>query len=392
MYKSKPVIIVLGTRPGAIKLLPVYKALKQAGIPTLLCATFQHDHLLQQVLDTFNVSPDITLNIMLKNQDLFYLTSAILNKLKEVYLQLNPQLIIVHGDTTTTFSAGMAAFYLKIPIAHLEAGLRTGKKYAPFPEELNRIYLSHIATYNFAPTALNVANLLREGIDQKSIFCVGNVVVDALLWINKQIKNGSITIDEKITKQLNLCKQNKQKIIVLTAHRRESFNGGLLNIFNTIKKFLLDHKDVFVFFPVHPNPNVLQALKESGLDKLTNIYCSQPLGYKELIHLITESSWIMTDSGGIQEEGISIGKKILILRDVTERVEGVWEGLCHLVGTNPRLIEQGMNDLYHSNTSTSETNTIYGDGQTCKRIVTILKPKLNYPPLTKIENLQKIIM
>lgn len=373
---KKPIVIVLGTRPGAIKLIPLYLALKEAGIPTALCATYQHDEMLQQVLDLFQVTADFRLNIMKLDQDLFYLTSSIITGLKSIFTKINPLLVLVHGDTTTTFTAALAAFYLKIPIGHLEAGLRTGDKYSPYPEEINRKFVTNVATYHFAPTSLNVANLLHEDIDRSSIFCTGNVVVDALNIIRNKIQSGELIIDKKLHEIMISCKQQKKKTILLTAHRRESFDGGLVRIFKTVKKFAQEHDDLFVFFPVHPNPHVLQAVKESGIDELENVYCSSPLMYKDLVYLVLSVDWIMTDSGGIQEEGMSIGKKVLILRDVTERIEGVWEGLGELVGTNEQKIFEGMTKLYSQKTTTTPTN-IYGDGNACKRIVSILETQLN---------------
>lgn len=374
---KNPIIIVLGTRPGAIKLIPLYLALKEAGMPVLLCATYQHDEMLQQVLDLFQVTPDFRLNIMKADQDLFYLTSALLTNLKTVFAKINPSLILVHGDTTTTFTAALAAFYLKIPIGHLEAGLRTGNKYSPFPEEINRKFVTHVATYHFAPTSLNVANLLQENVDRNLIFCTGNVVVDALNSIKKKIESTELIIDKKISEIMSSCKQQKKKTILLTAHRRESFDGGLLRIFTTVKKFAQKHDDVVVLFPVHPNPHVLQAVKDSGIEELKNVICFPPIAYKDLVYLILTVDWIMTDSGGIQEEGMSIGKKIIILRDITERIEGVWEGLGKLVGTNEQKIFECMTEFYALETTLTPTN-LYGDGQACKRIVSILKSTLQF--------------
>ncbi|QQR48660.1 UDP-N-acetylglucosamine 2-epimerase (non-hydrolyzing) [bacterium] len=371
--KRPVVVVVVGTRPGAIKSMPVYLALKKAGVPTVLCATFQHEGLLQKVFDLFNVEPDIKLNIMKKDQDLFYLTTTILEKLKVVFQELNPDLVLVHGDTTTAFTAALAAFYLKIPIGHMEAGLRTGDKYSPFPEEINRKFISHIATYHFAPTALNVGNLLAEGIDRKGIFCTGNVIVDALTMIRQRIESNSIKLDQSILEKLAYCKKMNLKPILLTAHRRESFDGGLMRIFTTVKKFVQKHPDLFVFYPFHPNPNVLTALESSGIKELENIYCCPPLEYTDLIHLILSVDWVMTDSGGIQEEAISIGKKVLILRDITERIEGVWEGHAELVGTDEKRITHGMTMYYNAPLQKMTPTFIYGDGNASQRIVTMIK-------------------
>ncbi len=373
----KSIVIVVGTRPAAIKLVPLYQALKKANIPTTLCATFQHDELLQQVFDIFQVTPDIKLNIMKKDQDLFYLTQIVLEGVKNVLNRIQPQLTIVQGDTVTAFASALAAFYLKIPVGHIEAGLRTGDKYSPFPEEIYRKSISSFASYHFAPTSLNIGNLLAENIDRKSIFCTGNTIVDSLQWVEQQITNGSITIDSSITETVISLKKNKQKIILLTAHRRESFNGGLQEIFMSVKDFAATHDDVSFIFPAHPNPNVQKAIQQTGLNALENIIIIPPTEYKELIYLIHSADFVMTDSGGIQEETMSMGKKVIVLRKVTERIEGVWEGLGILVGTNKKLIANAMQKLYNAPNEKIVRRSIYGDGKATQRIVTIIKDLLN---------------
>ncbi|MCK4517489.1 UDP-N-acetylglucosamine 2-epimerase (non-hydrolyzing), partial [Candidatus Babeliales bacterium] len=370
---NKPIIIVIGTRAEAIKLIPLYLELQQAGHFVLLCATSQHAELLQQVCDIFNVTPDFNLDIMKANQDLFYLTQTVLEKTKQVYLQTNPSLVIVQGDTTTTMASALAAFYLHIPIAHVEAGLRTGNINTPFPEEMNRKVVGQIATYHFAPTPFSTANLLSEGVNRNNVFCTGNTIIDALALIQEKIKNKLVSIDEKLKKQIASCKENKQKIVLLTAHRRESFGGGLLRVFESMKLFAQRHKDVAIFFPAHPNPNVQQAIKESNIKDEANIILLKSLLYKDLVYLLTQSNWVASDSGGIQEEAVSLGKKILVLRDVTERMEGVWEGTEILVGTNQELIMQNMEKLYQEKKIKTHTSSVYGDGHACNRIVRILE-------------------
>ena len=374
--KMKPILLVVGTRPGAIKSIPLYQALKKTTIPTFLCATFQHDELLQQVFDIFRITPDISLKIMKKDQDLFHITTSVLEKMRDVYLKIDPELVLVHGDTATAFASALAAFYLKIPVGHLEAGLRTGNIYAPFPEEVCRKYISTIASYHFAPTSLNVGNLLAEGIARDTVFCTGNIIVDALEWIQQEIESGAIALNPIVTQKVLACKQNGKKLILLTAHRRESFDGGLLRIFNSIKKFAQQHDDLFIFYPVHPNPNVQAALEQAKLHEVPSIYLSQALAYQDLIYLILSSAWVMTDSGGIQEEAMSIGKKVIILRDVTERIEGVWEGLGMLAGTDENLITKYMSEFYLLPNTDAQATTIYGDGKASARIVSILKTKL----------------
>lgn len=372
---EKPIVLVIGTRAEAIKLIPLYLRLKEEHLPALLCATSQHSELLAQVCTIFNVVPDFNLDIMKKNQDLFHVTEAVLSKTKEVYLQTNPCLVIVHGDTTTTMAAALSAFYLKIPIAHVEAGLRTGDMNAPFPEEMNRKVVGQIATYHFAPTAFSTANILAEGVKRENVFCTGNTIVDALQLIKGKIENGLLPIDTELKQQVLSCKKNKQKIVLLTAHRRESFNGGLLRVFSAMKQFAKMHKDVSLFFPVHPNPNVRLAIEESNMGEESNILLLPSLGYNNLVYLLINSDWVASDSGGIQEEAVSLGKMVLVLRDITERWEGVWEGSEILVGTNEDLILSNMEKLYKKKLANTPSS-VYGDGRACERIASILKNKV----------------
>lgn len=371
------ILLVVGTRAEAIKLIPLYLEFKKEGIDCLLCATFQHSDLLQQVFDIFKVDPDFNLNVMIENQDLFYLQNTILIRLKEVYEKVKPKLVLVHGDTTTTMSAALAAFYMHIPVGHVEAGLRTGNMQSPFPEEMNRKLVGQIADYHFAPTAFSTANLLSENISREKVFCTGNTVVDSLFWMRKQIYLGNITIDEILKNQVLQAKEQHKKIILLTAHRRESFNGGLLKIFKSMKKFADSHDDVLIFYPMHPNPNVLDAIQESKILESKNIYSTTSLLYKDLIYLLLNVDFVATDSGGIQEEAVSLGKHVLVLRDVTERLEGVWDGSEELVGTNEKLILSSLEKCYHLQNLNKNESLVYGDGNSCKRIVSILKIKLN---------------
>ena len=376
-HTDQPIIVIIGTRAEAIKLIPLYLSLKKAGLPTLLCATFQHFELLEQVCSIFHVTPDFQLNVMKKDQDLFYLTQIILERTKQIYLETNPSLVIVQGDTTTTLASALAAFYLHIPVAHVEAGLRTGNMQAPFPEEMNRKVVGQFAQFHFAPTAFSTANLLSEGVKRENVFCTGNTIVDALNLIQDKIKTKQISVDPKLKEQIESCKKNKQKIVLLTAHRRESFDGGLTRVFSSMKQFVQNHQDVTIFFPVHPNPNVARAIDEAGIRDEKNILLLEPLLYKDLIYLLTQCDWVASDSGGLQEEAVSIGKRILVLRDITERWEGVWEGTEVLVGTNPDLILENMENLYQMTDRALPPSTVYGDGKACDKIVRILKEKLS---------------
>lgn len=373
---ERPIVVLVGTRPEALKLLLLHKKLQAEGFPSLLCSTEQHSDMLHQVFKIFNTRPDISLGIMKPNQDLIDITSSVLIKFKEVLITLNPKLIIVQGDTSSAFAAALSAFYLKIPIAHVEAGLRSGNMHAPYPEELNRTIISKIADYNFAPTALNCANLLNEGVVREKIFCTGNTIVDSLFWIKNKISSGQIKVDKNLVEKVEECKKLNKKIAVLTAHRRESFGGGLLQIFKCIKKFAQNHKDLFIFYTLHPNPNVLKEFEKSGLGELENIFVSNPMEYTEIVYLLTNASFVITDSGGIQEEAMSLGKRVIILRDVTERVEGIWEGLGRLVGTDELLINEGLQAFY-SDDFQSKASTIFGDGKSVEQICNILKVKLH---------------
>jgi UDP-N-acetylglucosamine 2-epimerase (non-hydrolysing) len=383
----KPIVVVVGTRAEAIKLIPVYCAIKSAGMNVVLCGTYQHADLLEDVFTIFDVKPDYNLGIMKAGQDLFHVTTSVLEKTKSVYKEVDPCLVIVHGDTTTTMSAALAAFYLHIPIAHVEAGLRTGDMYSPFPEEMNRRLVGQIATYHFAPTALATANLLSEGVPRENLFCTGNPVVDALFLIRKKIITGEIIPNPELQFKVDECKRNKQKIILLTAHRRESFDGGLERIFKAVKSFAQIHDDVFVFYPRHPNPNVTHAIESSGLKSTHNIMITDSIPYTDLVYLLTSANFVATDSGGIQEEAVSLGRHVLCLRDHTERQEGVWEGLERLVGTNEEKIIDGL-EYFYKQSAAPRASSVYGDGRACLRIVSILKEKLSlYDVASKNKNI-----
>jgi len=377
----RPIILIVGTRPEGIKMIPLYKKLKQANIPTSLCSTMQHDELLSQVFDIFDVKPDFNLAIMRQGQDLFYLTQSILQKTKEVFKKINPSLVLVQGDTTSTMAAALAAFYLKIPVGHVEAGLRTDDIMQPFPEEVNRRMVSLIAKYHFAPTAHSAGQLLAQGINQNDVFCTGNTVVDALKIIQEKISLGKLSIREDIKKLVDTCTKKKKKIILLTTHRRESFDGGISRILQSVKDFLQENDDVFCFYPFHPNPHVIQEIENSALSEIKNIYLCEPVSYKEMVHLISNSNLILTDSGGIQEEAVSLGKPVLVLREKTERAEGVWAGLAKIVGTDEIKIKNYIKK--YINYERKNIQNIYGDGYASDRIVEILQENMPQNSLRK---------
>ena len=368
---GKPIIVVVGTRPDALKLILLYQLFKQAGIPTLLCSTQQHKQLLDDVFTLFDVKPDITLDVMRENQTLDYLTAAILQKTSAFFSSVAPRLVIVQGDTTTSFAAALAAFYLKIPVAHVEAGLRTGNLAAPFPEELNRIFISKLSSFHFAPTPTNVLNLLKEGVPGDTVFCVGNTIVDALHHITEQIKQNALPIDPVVKKIVKQSTSEHKRLVLLTMHRRESFDGGIARVLKTIKSFAQEHPDVLFFFPTHPNPNVQQAVADTNLASQGNVICHTPLQYTDLIYVLTATSLVITDSGGIQEEAVSLGKPVLILREETERIEAIWENLGILIGTNEQKLKTALID-WIGKPVRSQQKFLYGTGDTCKKILQIL--------------------
>lgn len=372
-----PIMLVVGTRPEAIKLLPLYTMLKKEGANVRLCTTFQHSDLLEQAFDIFGVVPDDNLNVMKPNQDLSWLTATILEEMSTLFVEHKPSLVVVHGDTTTTMASALAAFYQQIPIAHVEAGLRTGDIHAPFPEELNRKIVGQIATYHFTPTALATANMLREGARYDQVICTGNTVVDALRAIVSQFKSGVLMPTASLKEKIEQCKEAGRKVVLLTAHRRESFGGGFERIFSAIKTFAQAHEDVEFLFPMHPNPKLRAVVEGAGLHQVPNISLIEPLSYPDLVYVLSASDWVVTDSGGIQEEALSLGRRVVCLRDTTERWEGVWEGSEILVGTDEALITDAMERYNNLDDPHVEQSNVFGDGHACERIVAAIKQFLH---------------
>lgn len=372
LFSTGPVLVVIGTRPEGIKMIPVYNALQSAGIKTVLCSTGQHTDLLEDTFKIFNVAPDINLNIMKPGQDLFYITTTVLDKMKMILKEIAPSLVLVQGDTTSAMAAALAAFYLKIPVGHVEAGLRTGNKYGPFPEEINRKLIGAIATYHFSPTLDAVENLLSENINSEDIFCTGNTVVDALHIIQDKISMDEIPVSAAIAQVIQNVKQNQQKLMLLTAHRRESFNGGLAHIFSAIMKMLEEQPNLFIIYPMHPNPAIKKAFDESGLKKMQNLMVISPLAYSDLVYVLQHCDLIATDSGGIQEEAVSLGIPVVVLRNETDRMEGVHAGIAHLVGTDEEKIINIVTQLL-AKKEKRQQNQLYGNGTASKQIAEIIK-------------------
>ncbi|WP_341325609.1 UDP-N-acetylglucosamine 2-epimerase (non-hydrolyzing) [Methylotuvimicrobium sp. KM2] len=376
---TKKILTVFGTRPEAIKMAPVVLALQQAeGLKSLVCVTAQHRQMLDQVLNLFDIKPDYDLDLMAPNQDLFDITSKVLLGLRDVLREAQPDIVLVHGDTTTCFAAGLAAFYQNIKLGHVEAGLRTGNLRAPFPEEANRTLVGRITDYHFAPTQSSKNNLLAEGVPEQNIVVTGNTVIDALLIVrDKVIGEPDSVWQEKFGETLfkTIC-DSSRKLILITGHRRENFGQGFIDLCNAIKELAQKHPDWDLVYPVHLNPNVQKPVYEI-LDRLDNVYLIAPLDYEPFVWIMNRSDLILTDSGGIQEEGPSLGKPVLVMREVTERPEAVDAGTVLLVGTDKEKIVSGVEkvlldgDVY---ARMSKAHNPYGDGHACEKIVqTLLK-------------------
>jgi len=365
------VMPIFGTRPEAIKMAPVVKELqKYDEIETVVTVTAQHREMLDQVLELFHIKPDYDLDIMLESQSLTDITVNVLSKLEKIYDEENPDIILVQGDTSTTFVASLAAFYKQIQVGHIEAGLRTNNKYSPFPEEINRKLTGNIADFHFPPTQNSKNNLLKENISENIIYISGNTVVDALLEVvNKdyQFKNKKIQ---------NLIDDNK-RYILLTSHRRENLGKPMKNIFNSVKELLEDNEDIEVIFPVHLNPKVRQIVDEI-LGDLKRVHLIEPMDYLPFAKLIKNSYIVLTDSGGVQEEAPSLGKPVLVLRDTTERPEAIEAGTVKLVGTDKNKIFNETNKLLNDKKAygnMAQAVNPYGDGKASERIVKILLNK-----------------
>ena len=373
----KKILIVFGTRPEAIKMAPLVKEFQKNRdhFETKVCVTAQHREMLDQVLDLFQINPDYDLDIMKPGQDLYDVTSNILLKIKPVLEEFRPDVVLVHGDTATTFATSLAAYYQKIKIGHVEAGLRTGDLYSPWPEEGNRRLSGVLADYHFSPTSTSKDNLLNEGVIESSIFVTGNTVIDALQLVVNQIKNNeSLRLKiENIIFQSGFQELNS-KFILVTGHRRENFGQGFLNICKALKALAENNPDINILYPVHLNPNVRKPVNEL-LSSIANIKLVEPFQYEEFIYLMSKSYLILTDSGGIQEEAPSLGKPVLVMRDTTERPEAVDAGTVKLVGSDQDNIIKEVQKLLNDNSEykkMSKAHNPYGDGNTSVKILKIL--------------------
>ena len=375
---TKKILLVFGTRPEAIKMAPLVKEFQKypSDFEIKVCVTAQHREMLDQVLEMFGVKPDYDLDIMKTGQDLYDITSNVLLGMKDVFTNFQPDIVLVHGDTTTSSATSLAAFYQKIKVGHVEAGLRTHDIYNPWPEEINRQITGVLASYHFAPTITSKDNLLRENKNEASILVTGNTVIDALLLALDKIENHA-ELKTKIINSINSQYkfQEDKKIILVTGHRRENFGQGFINICEALKTIAINNPNIDVVYPVHLNPNVQKPVKEI-LSDTPNIHLIEPLQYESFIYMMNKSYFIITDSGGVQEEAPSLGKPVLVMRDTTERPEAVEAGTVKLVGTNKETIikeAQKLIDDENEYNKMSKAHNPYGDGKACEKIVKFIK-------------------
>lgn len=383
---ERKIMLVFGTRPEAIKMCPLVKCLQKKSdiFKTIVCVTGQHREMLDQVLQIFNIKPDYDLNIMKQGQDLYDVTSRVLLGMRDILHEVKPDVVLVHGDTTTSTAAALAAFYQQIPVGHVEAGLRTHNIYSPWPEEMNRQITGRIATFNFAPTPLSKENLIRESVDEQKITVTGNTVIDALHMVVDKLKtdDGLAKEQVKILAQAgyNVSRLNEgKKLVLITGHRRENFGDGFIRMVTAMKDLSEKYSEVDFVYPMHLNPNVRKSIHKVFGDDLSvfpNFFFIEPLQYLEFVYLMEKSHIVLTDSGGIQEEAPGLGKPVLVMRDTTERPEAVTAGTVKLVGTDYDKIVREASVLLEDSIAyekMSKAVNPYGDGHACERIVNFLK-------------------
>lgn len=373
------VLSVFGTRPEAIKMAPLVKALEaDSFFESKVAVTAQHREMLDQVLELFEITPEFDLNLMQPGQDLYDITSKVLLGLRDVFAEFKPDLVLVHGDTATTFAATLAAFYQQIPVGHVEAGLRTGDMYSPWPEEANRVLTGRLAHWHFSPTERNKDALLAENVSAQYITVTGNTVVDALQLVVKKIAE-SAALRSSITDTLKAAgltlDVTEQRYVLVTGHRRENFGEGFENICSALRDLAVANPDTHFIYPVHLNPNVQEPVKRL-LGEVSNVHLIQPLGYEPFVYLMQHAYLVLTDSGGVQEEAPGLGKPVLVMRDTTERPEAVEAGTVRLLGTDANLIRDAVQELLDDKVlyqKMSQAHNPYGDGKASERILTFLK-------------------
>lgn len=379
----KKIMLVFGTRPEAIKMAPVVKELYKCKdkLKAVVCVTGQHREMLDQVLEIFDIKPDYDLNIMKKGQDLYDVTSRVLLGMRDVLAEAKPDVVLVHGDTTTSMAAALAAFYQQIPVGHVEAGLRTNDIYNPWPEEINRQMTGRIATYNFSPTPLSKSNLMKENVREDSILVTGNTVIDALYWVVEKLKTDTALAMQQrniIAEAGYRIPEDNRKVVLITGHRRENFGNGFINICNAIKRLAIKYPDIDFVYPMHLNPNVRKPIHSvfgSDLSCIKNMFFIEPLEYLSFVLLMERATLILTDSGGIQEEAPGLGKPVLVMRETTERPEALSAGTVKLVGTDEELIVESVSRLLtvpEEYERMSKAVNPYGDGMASERIVKFL--------------------
>lgn len=382
----KKIMLVFGTRPEAIKMAPLVMEFKKCPdqFKTIVCVTGQHREMLDQVLQLFEITPDYDLNIMKQGQDLYDVTARVLIGMRDVLRETQPNIVLVHGDTTTSMAAALAAFYQQIPVGHVEAGLRTHNIYSPWPEEMNRLITGRIATYHFSPTPLSKENLLKEHVSESAITVTGNTVIDALYMVVDKIKN-NLELSSELAALLKTAGYDTsrltdgKKLVLITGHRRENFGDGFINMCTAIKDLTQKYPDVDFVYPMHLNPNVRKPIHEvfgDDLSNLGNMFFIEPLEYLSFVYLMEQSTIVLTDSGGIQEEAPGLGKPVLVMRDTTERPEALDAGTVKLVGTNyDKIVLEVSNLLDDTEYYETMSNAVnpYGDGLACERIINKLK-------------------
>ena len=382
-------MLVFGTRPEAIKMAPLVKEFQKHPdtFETIVCVTGQHREMLDQVLQLFEIQPNYDLNIMKQGQDLYDVTARVLVGMRDVLQEAKPDVVLVHGDTTTSTAAALAAFYQQIPVGHVEAGLRTHNIYSPWPEEMNRLITGRIATYHFSPTELSRQNLLKENVSDEKIIVTGNSVIDALYWVVDKIKSNEL-LDKELKQILSTSGydvtrlNNGKKLVLITGHRRENFGDGFINMCTAIKDLTQKYPEVDFVYPMHLNPNVRKPIHEvfgEDLSNLGNMFFIEPLEYLSFVYLMEKSTIVLTDSGGIQEEAPGLGKPVLVMRDTTERPEALDAGTVKLVGTDYHKIMNEVSILLDDKDTyetMSKAVNPYGDGLACKRIIETLENKL----------------
>ena len=382
----KKILLTFGTRPEAIKMAPLILELNKHRdkVKTIVCVTGQHREMLDQVLSIFKIKPDYDLNIMKKGQDLYDITSKVLLGLRDILNETQPDIVLVHGDTTTSMAAALAAYYQQIPVGHIEAGLRTNNIYSPWPEEINRQLIGRISNYNFSPTSTSSVNLINEGVSEKSIYITGNTVIDSLYWVVNKIKSDgllNVKLKEEIKTfgyNIDRLQSNNRRMVLITGHRRENLGNGFIHIAQAIQELSSQFPNVDFVYPMHLNPNVRKSIYEvlgNDLSHFSNMFFIEPLEYLSFIYMMEKANIVLTDSGGIQEEAPSLKKPVLVMRDTTERPEAVDAGTVILVGTDKEKIVSNVNKLLTDNVyyqQMARAINPYGDGKACERIVEIL--------------------